>query len=45
MTYSFENDEIKKCDVRFELRLFFIGVIVLISLVIINEIVIIYISI
>ncbi|RMX38306.1 hypothetical protein pdam_00010928 [Pocillopora damicornis] len=34
MTYSFENDEIKKCDARLELRL-----------VIINEIAIIYISI
>ena len=45
MTYSFENDEIKKCDARLELRLFFIGVIVLTSLVIINEIAIIYISI
>lgn len=42
--YGFESDEIKYCDARLELRLFFIGVIVLTSLVILNEIVIIYIS-
>lgn len=44
MIYGFENDEIKDCDVWLELRLFFIGVIVMISLIILNEIVIIYIS-
>ena len=44
MTYGFENDEIRNCDAWLELQLFFIGVIVLTSLVILNEIAIIYIS-
>lgn len=44
MIFGFENDEIKYCDARLELRLFFVGVIVLTSLVILNEIAIIYIS-
>ena len=42
--YGFENDEIKLCHAWLELRLFFIGVIVLTSLIILNEIAIIYIS-
>ena len=42
--YGLENDEIKYCDAWLELRLFFIGVIVLTSLIILNEIAIIYIS-
>lgn len=44
MIYGFENDEIKDCDAWLELRLFFIGVIVMTSLIILNEIAIIYIS-
>ena len=44
MIYGFENDEIKYCNAWLELRLFFIGVIVLTSLIILNEIAIIYIS-
>lgn len=44
MIYGFENYEIKYCDAWLELRLFFIGVIVLTSLIILNEIAIIYIS-
>ncbi|XP_078347675.1 diacylglycerol lipase-beta-like isoform X2 [Oculina patagonica] len=44
MIYGLENDEIRYCVARLELRLFFIGVIVLTSLVILNEIAIIYIS-
>lgn len=44
MIFGFENDEIKYCDARLELQLFFIGVIVLTSLVILNEVAIIYIS-
>ena len=44
MIYGFENDEIKDCHAWLELRLFFIGVIVMTSLIILNEIAIIYIS-
>lgn len=44
MIYGFENKEIRYCNAWLELRLFFIGVIVLTSLVILNEIAIIYVS-
>ena len=44
MIYGFENGEIKLCEAWLELQVFFIGVIVLTSLVIINEMVILYVS-
>ena len=42
--YGLENDEIKKCDAWRQLEVFFIGVIVITSLVIINEGAILYVS-
>ena len=44
MIYGFENDEIRVCEAWRELQVFFIGVIVLTSLIIINEIAILYVS-
>ena len=44
MIYGFENDEIKYCEAWRQLQVFFIGVIVLTSLVIVNEAAIMYVS-
>lgn len=44
MIYGFENDEIRSCEAWQQLQVFFIGVIVLTSLVIINEVAIMYVS-
>lgn len=44
MIYGFKNEEIIKCEAWQELEVFFIGVIVITSLVIINEIAIFYVS-
>lgn len=44
MIYGFENDEIRSCEAWQQLQVFFIGVIVLTSLVIINEAAIMYVS-
>ena len=44
MIYGLENDEIRRCEAHVALQVFFIGVIVLTSLIIINEIAILYVS-
>ena len=42
--YGFQIDEIRKCKASLELQVFFIGVIVLTSLIIVNEMAILYVS-
>lgn len=42
--YGFQIDEIRKCEASLELQAFFIGVIVLTSLIIVNEMAILYVS-
>ena len=44
MIYGLENDEIRYCEAWLELQVFFIGVIVLTSLIIVNEVAILYVS-